>query len=151
MLDWVPGGIWLLIALGAIGSGPALYVFRYLQATSKAREVGAPLSDESYSDQGALIRCLAVLVALTGLAIFSFTKAAEDFVHSPRFPPLLAAAMAVCSFYWTIDGFVKGEVEPLIRGQLGPYNRVGQPKRYWCSMAWNVFVSVIMTGCAFMI
>lgn len=116
MFDWVPGQIWFLLLLGFFGFWPALFVFRYFQAKGQAREVGVPPPDDTFLDRQMFARSLAILVALVAVAIFSFTKAAEDFVRSPEFLPIVAAMMSVGSCYWTIDGFVKGEVEPLTRG-----------------------------------
>jgi len=40
-------------------------------------------------------------------------------------------------------GFVTGSVEPLLKGAWRSYEREGQPKRYWASMAWNTVLGVL--------
>jgi hypothetical protein len=149
MFDWVPIRAWLLIAIAAAAYPPALTVYRFVKASSSYDDLFPRPESEHIPERGQFARSLFLLIALAGLAMFIFTSAAEKFSQSPTFWPVMMAAIALFSLYTTVMGAVRGTVEPLIRGSLGPYSRDHQPVRYWLSMIWNLGMVVAMTCAVF--
>ena len=147
-MSFIPARFWLLL-LVAFLAYPALGVV-------VRRTIGLSLPGVSFVDrrdtrieQRQLVRSVVWLIALTVFAIFIFTQAAVDFVHSPTFLPLVMVGGTGMGLYYTLHGAVTGSVEPLVKGGgWGPYDRMFQPKRYWMSLLWN---SVLTTICAFLI
>ena len=147
-MSFIPARFWLLL-LVAFFAYPALGVV-------VRRAIGLSLPGVSYTEgrdarieQRQFVWSVVWLIALAALAIFIFSQAAVDFVHSPTFLPLLMVGCTGMGLYYTVHGAVTGSVEPIVKGaSLGPYDRALQPKRYWVSLLWN---GVLTTLCAFLI
>lgn len=144
MFDDVPTRVWLLIVIGLLAFRPAQYLFIHWAHSPSRLDITQPKPDLSWRTSGQCAQSLGMLAALVALAIFIFTPTAERFAHSPEFFPLLALGMAGFCLFWVAQGFVRGHVEPLIKGSWTSYERTTQPKRFWASMTWNAFLGLFM-------
>ncbi len=149
MLDWVPIQGWLLILMGLFGYQQVVYVYQHLTHAPSRRDITKPSEDLSWRSDSQLAKSVAILLLLAALAVFIFTPAATEFASSPSFWPLIMSGLASVFLYWLAAGVVKGEIEPIVRGDWGPYSREDQPKKYWASLAWNVMMTVLFVWMAF--
>ena len=147
MFDQVPVRVWLLVAIAAVASAPAMYVYRFLVGSPAI--VGEAPNDLGWQTQRQLKISLIALCGLVALAIFIFTPAAADFARSPSFWPIVMAMFGVWGAYMTIKGLITGSVQPMIRGSFGPYRRGWQPGRYWLSMLWNAALTSFLAWAVF--
>ena len=147
LLDWVPIRAWLLLIIGLIAITPASYVLRYRR--SSAQDVTAPSAKDEPKDRLIFALSMFALILLVALSFFIFTRAAEDFSHSPVIFPLILTVLMTFFFYLVLDGYSSGEVEwtELILSER--YNRVNQPKRYWLLMIRNIFFAILMAFLTF--
>jgi tetratricopeptide (TPR) repeat protein len=140
MFDDVPVRAWLIIMVLALGFRPARYAFTYISHSPSRRDITQPPVDLSWRSPTELARCLIILCALLLFTVFIFTPEAEQFARSDIFLPLLLAAFGAFGFYTVAMGWVRGQVEPLIKGVNSSFERFSQPKRYWASLCWNAIV-----------
>ena len=140
MSDWIQARVWLLLAIGLVCWVPLIVIKRYWTMSSLNHE----------RPQGRYVAISIATVCLcVATAIFIFTPQAEAFARSPQFVPTLLVALAAFSTYSTLQGFLTGSAEPLLRASLGPYSRDEHPKRFWASQAWNVLITALMVWGAF--
>lgn len=137
------------MAIAAAASVPANYVFRHWQHAPARRDITQPPEDLAWRTTGHLVRSLIVLVGLIAFAGFIFTPAAEKLARSPEFGPLLLLGFSCLAFYFVGKGFLTGRALPLVKGQLGPYERATQPKRFWISLTWNALLGGLFATIAF--
>jgi tetratricopeptide (TPR) repeat protein len=149
MFDAIPTQVWLLIAIAAAAFAPALYVYRHIQHSPRRRDITQPPEDLGWRTSGQLIRSSAFLAGLVTLTVFIFTPAAEKFARSPEFFPILMLGFSAFALLSVVNGFLKGRIEPLSRGALGPYERETQPKRFWASLSWNTILGGLFVWLAF--
>ena len=149
MFDSVPLRVWLLILIGLTALVPARYVLEHIRNSPLQREISQPREDFSWRTPQRFALNLIALCLLGGLALYIFTPAAEEFARSPTFwPILMTAATAFFGNLFARD-LARGHVEPLIKGNFGPYNRREHRNRYWASIAWNSSFIAIMIWMAF--
>ena len=149
MFEWVPVRVWLLIAIVAIGYAPTLYVYRHVLHAPSRRDITQPAEDLSWRTSGQLTLSLLVLAILAGLAVFIFTPAAVSFARSPILLPALLLGGGAWALFTVLQGFKRGEIEPIVRGFSGLYHRDSQPKRFWASVMWNALLGCILLWIAF--
>ena len=149
MFDWVPIQVWLLIPIGLVSYTQARYVYEYLVNSPSRREITEPSEDLSWRTPRQFTKSLSILVVLIALTIFIFTPAAAEFANSQSFWPLMVTGMAGSAAYWAIAGIATGMVEPLMRGDFGPYARQEQPRKYWASLTWNIVFAGVFAWMAF--
>ena len=141
MLDWIPGQVWILGLIGLFGYHAVAGIYREL-ADARAESAVSGVVQEQWQPSRGLIGRSALLLSLIVLAVFIFTPAAERFAHSANVLRLTMAAVVAFGGYSTISGLIRGKVEPLSKGSLGPYSRDTEPWRYWLSMIWNGLFTV---------
>ena len=149
MFDEIPVRVWLLVAIAAVAYAPARYVFQHVVASPSRRDITQPPVDLSWRSSQQFVRSVAILAGLTGLTIFIFAPAAEQFARSASFWPILFACFGAWAIYTVPMGLVTGEVQPFIKGIHTAYSRQEQPKRFWASLAWNALLGSICVGFAY--
>ncbi|KRA79730.1 tetratricopeptide repeat protein [Altererythrobacter sp. Root672] len=149
MFDAIPTKAWLLMAIAAAAFAPARYLYSHIEHSPRARDITMPPEDLGWRTSEQLIRSSVVLAGLAAIAIFIFTPAAEKFARSPEFFPILMLGFGAFAFFSVVDGLLKGRIEPLSRGSLGPYERDTQPKRFWASLSWNTVLGGAFVWLAF--
>jgi hypothetical protein len=149
MFESVPAQIWLLIVIGLAAYPAVQYAYRYVVHSPSRRDITQPIGDLEWRTPSRFALSAIFMLFLCGLAVFIFTPAAAEFAQSPSFFPLLLAGSAAYSGYVVVQGFLKGEVEPIIKGGLGRYQRINHPIRYWASMIWNILFASLCVFVAF--
>lgn len=144
MFDDVPVRVWLLIAIAVFAFPHARYLHLHITHSPSRRDITQPVGDLSWRTPGQLTRALGFLGFLVGLAVFIFTPTAEDFARSPRFWPIVMAALGAFALVTVPIGFATGRIEPFIRGASKTYERYEHPKRFWASMAWNAALGSLL-------
>jgi hypothetical protein len=149
VFDWVPTRVSLLVAIAAIAYPALSYLWRYIRISPANIDLTQPRPDFSWRSTRRFAIGACIVLTAIGLAFFIFTPTAEAFAQAPEFLPLLMAALTIFATYSTIKGYLKGEIDPLVRGSFGPFSRAEHPRRYWVSLAWNVFFIALMTWLLF--
>lgn len=149
MFDAIPTQAWILVAIAAAAFGPAQYVYRHIEHSPHRRDITQPPEDLGWRTSKQLIRNSIILVGLAALTVFIFTPAAEKFARSPEFLPILMLGFSAFALFSTVDGLLRGRIEPLSKGSLGPYERETQPKRFWASLSWNTTLGGLFAWLAF--
>jgi len=115
-------GLLILVALWMVPA--ARYAIRYV--------AGGSAVDVAGRSKGRFLLSIVKMAALIALAMFIFTPLAAEFAYSPSFKPVMITLLAGFAG-WTVARDVIRRNATLIAG-LGPYERTGQPKRYWASL-----------------
>ncbi len=144
MFKDVPVQVWLSLVIATIAFVPARYVYDHLAHDPARRDIGQPPEDLRWRTSGKLGRNLGILGSLLALALFIWTPLATAIARSPSFFPLLSVAFGGFVLFWVARGLATGHIRPAVRGNLGPYQRDTQPKRYWAALSWN-----LLFGCLF--
>lgn len=150
MFDDIPAQAWLLVLILFWAWSPAQYVVRHVMASPRRRDITKPAEDLEWRSSGTFYRCVAALALLAAFAVFIFTPQAERLVKSAYFFPSLIGLFGVFAFFTVARGLQSGQISPLTRGSLGPYEREEQPRSFWGSMAWNALVGCMMGFAGFM-
>lgn len=137
MFDDVPPRIWLLLLILVAAYIPARYIFDHITHAPSRQDITQPPKDLSWRKSSVLVRNLAIIVGLCGLAIFIFTATAEQLAQSPYFWPIIMAIIGAWALYSVQRGIATGRIEPLVRGVSMTFERSTQPKRFWASVGWN--------------
>jgi tetratricopeptide (TPR) repeat protein len=148
MFDDVPVRVWLLLLIAIVAIAPGRYVYWHIAHAPARRDITKPRDDLSWRTSRKLLLSLIALAGLVALGFLIFTPAAERLATSPNFWPILVVGFGAFALFSVARGFVTGSVEPLLKGAWRSYERKGQPKRYWASMAWNTVLGVLMIGTA---
>jgi Tfp pilus assembly protein PilF len=135
--------VWLLVALAAAALVPVRYVYRHLVHSPGRRHMTLPPEDLNWRSSDQLVRSLGFLLGLVIAGTFIFTSAAEEFARSPSFTPVLMLGLGAFALVSVMSGFRRGRIEPIIRGIADTYERDGQPKRFWASLAWNALFGLL--------
>lgn len=145
----VPVQVWMLLVFGLLAWPAILNIRRYCAASPDRWSSRARPQFEGAPTSTGFTLSIVVLIVLVGLSAFIFTPAASTFVRSPNFPALLVVACAITGLFFCVDGLVKGEAEPLVRGTTLRFSRDTQPRGYWASMLWNAFFTGLCLFVAF--
>ncbi len=120
-----------------------------MAASPSQRDITQAPEDLSWRTSAKLVQSVSILAVLTGLSIFIFTSAAEQFARSPSFWPILMACMGVWAIYTVPAGLGGGEVQPFVRGIHTTFTRQANPKSFWASLIWNGLLGCFCIGFAY--
>jgi tetratricopeptide (TPR) repeat protein len=137
MFDEVPAHFWMLVPIAVIAVVPARYIYMHVVHDPERRDITQPPPDVSWRNSNNLIRNVAFLVGLAGLALVLSIPGAGQILKDGRYWPALMFGFGAWSIASVVRAFGSGHIQPFLRGFNNTYDREAQPRQFWASMAWN--------------
>lgn len=108
-----------------------------------------PAEDSTPQIRGRLQNYLLLGGLALALAFVFLTPVGKQLAQHHDFWPIIMIGLGGWSLFTVIQGFRKGQIEPLARGFYDTYERDTQPKRFWASIVWNSVFAVLCFWIAF--